>query len=323
MGATAYNSGSGVYIGSNGTTTSFLVGDFAGNKYLNYDGANLNIKTPQFSIIAGNATFSGNLSAATGSFTGAITATSGTFSGSLSGATGTFGGALTAATGTFSGSLSAGVVDFSSAVGETHVYTPGTGFIVTSPAGKTSLRITMRAGAGGGGEGGNGLNANGNPHGGNGGSAGNVVYTETGISAGITYTINCGAGGTGAPSRTIISSTLFGVTGGTGGSCSVIRSGVTLVSATGGVGGTGGVQNGTTITNGSSGAAGTNGVAGAGGAWGPGGPGTGASGAGTNGLDGFVTVEFYDPNSVVLNTPYSNLKARLTSQLGYVQGGGD
>lgn len=57
--------------------------------------------------MAGNAVFSGNLSAAGGTFAGALSAATGTFAGSLSAATGTFAGSLSAATGTFAGSLSA------------------------------------------------------------------------------------------------------------------------------------------------------------------------------------------------------------------------
>lgn len=55
---------------------------------------------------AGDVTFSGNLSGATGTFSGALVGATGTFSGALSGATGTFSGALNAATGTFSGNIS-------------------------------------------------------------------------------------------------------------------------------------------------------------------------------------------------------------------------
>lgn len=89
----------------------------------------------QFYIDAsGNATFSGELNAASGTFTGAMTAgsininnrfivdsngnmtannvtiNSGTFSGSLNGATGTFSGNLSAAGGSFSGSISASTI---------------------------------------------------------------------------------------------------------------------------------------------------------------------------------------------------------------------
>ena len=41
--------------------------------YVDFDGANLDIKTQEFEVINGNATFSGNLEAATGTFSGDIT----------------------------------------------------------------------------------------------------------------------------------------------------------------------------------------------------------------------------------------------------------
>ena len=60
---------------------------------------------------AGNATFKGDLTGASGAFSGSLSAATGTFSGALSAATGTFSGALSAATGTFSGSLSASAIN--------------------------------------------------------------------------------------------------------------------------------------------------------------------------------------------------------------------
>ena len=98
-GQTAYNTGTGFYLGANGT---FSLGNSEGNR-LTWDGANLNV--------VGGGTFSGALSAATGSFAGSLSAATGSFSGSLSAATGSFAGSLSAATGTFSGILTASAVN--------------------------------------------------------------------------------------------------------------------------------------------------------------------------------------------------------------------
>lgn len=98
-GQTAYNTGSGFHLGSDGRLS---LGNSTGNR-LTWDGTNISV--------VGGGTFSGALSAATGTFAGALSAATGTFSGSLSAATGTFSGALNAATGTFSGSMTASAVN--------------------------------------------------------------------------------------------------------------------------------------------------------------------------------------------------------------------
>lgn len=98
-GQTAYNTGSGFHLGSDGRLS---LGNSSGNR-LTWDGTNLNV--------VGGGTFSGALSAASGTFTGSLSAATGTFSGSLSAATGTFSGSLSAATGTFSGSMTASAVN--------------------------------------------------------------------------------------------------------------------------------------------------------------------------------------------------------------------
>lgn len=98
-GQTAYNTGSGFHLGSDGQLS---LGNSSGNR-LTWDGTSLNV--------VGGGTFSGALSAASGTFTGSLSAATGTFSGSLSAATGTFSGSLSAATGTFSGSMTASAVN--------------------------------------------------------------------------------------------------------------------------------------------------------------------------------------------------------------------
>lgn len=112
---------------------------------LTFDGQ---ILTKNFTVnAAGNATFSGALSAATGTFAGALSAATGTFAGALSAATGTFAGSLSAASGTFAGSLTAQVVDTTNIVGaavSTNYVASGThtaSLSVTAPAGSSSLII--------------------------------------------------------------------------------------------------------------------------------------------------------------------------------------
>jgi hypothetical protein len=73
-GQTAFNTGSGFFLGSNGT---FSLGNSAGNQ-LTWDGFNLNI--------------SGALNAATGTFAGSLSAATGTFAGNVSGGQFTTGG---------------------------------------------------------------------------------------------------------------------------------------------------------------------------------------------------------------------------------------
>lgn len=63
-------SGMGFHLGPNG----LLLGNANAGKYLQFDVASGNLYAPQFSIVNGAATFSGNLSAASGSFSGSLTA---------------------------------------------------------------------------------------------------------------------------------------------------------------------------------------------------------------------------------------------------------
>ena len=102
----------GVYLANN----NFACG--SGTTGISWDSKNFNLSSPQITINGetGSATFSGVLSAATGSFSGSLSAATGSFAGSLSGSditgtTGSFTGSLSAATGTFSGSLTAAAVN--------------------------------------------------------------------------------------------------------------------------------------------------------------------------------------------------------------------
>lgn len=114
-GQTAWNVGSGFYIGNDGKLS---IGT-PDSKYLTWDNSLLK------------------------------------FSGSLEAANGTFSGSLNAATGTFSGSLSAGVVDLSAVVGQSYTYaTAGTFTVVTMPyAGTVRVKLVGGGGGGGGGRG--------------------------------------------------------------------------------------------------------------------------------------------------------------------------
>lgn len=114
-GQTAWNTGSGFYLGSDGR---FSLGA-SGSKYLTWDGSTLR--------------FSGDLEAAGGTFTGA----------------------LSAATGTFAGSLAAGTVDLNSVIGQSFTYaTAGTWTVVTMPyAGTVRVKLVGGGGGGGGGRG--------------------------------------------------------------------------------------------------------------------------------------------------------------------------
>lgn len=101
-GATAFGTGTGVWMGQDGGVYKLRVGNPSGNK-LEWNGTSLTIN--------GGGTFTGALSAATGTFAGSLSAATGTFAGSLSAATGSFAGSLSAASGTFAGTLTAGAVN--------------------------------------------------------------------------------------------------------------------------------------------------------------------------------------------------------------------
>lgn len=75
-GVTSFSAGAGIFMGYDGGTHKFRVGNPAGNR-MEWDGTNLNIH--------GGGTFSGNISAATGTFTGQLAMGSGKFSVDASG----------------------------------------------------------------------------------------------------------------------------------------------------------------------------------------------------------------------------------------------
>lgn len=263
---------------------------------------------------------------------GNVTATSGAFSGSLSGAD------ITGATGTFGGLLAAGVVDITKLIGTTTNYlTPGT-YTLTVPADKTSMRVTL---VGGGGNGGNGAGAVGGG-GGGGGAGGLTIASFANLTPGATYSLIVGAQGQ-ATSVTGIAAASGG-TNGTNGSPDPTMGG----NGSGGTGGTTGGANGVaeykvysggnwTYQSGSGGSGGKVtgfGSAGAGGYGGPvyvtypavpanpgtagtvGGGGGGGAGTGAGGVGGvgFASIEFYNPNGVVIRNEWNTLLSALTRQ---------
>jgi hypothetical protein len=312
-GQNAFNSGSGFYLGGDGR---FSLGNPSGSR-LTWDGANLAISSPGLILDGGNATFNGG----------------GTFSGSLSGATGTF-----------AGSLLAGTVDVSQLIGQLLTYTTPGAYSVTVPAGFTRMRVTcVGAGGGGGATGiyeGSGYSENG---GGGGGSGGFSLATFD-VTPGATINLSVGAGGAGSTS-TIYTNSLSTQTAGSGaqGGQSVVTGflyanggsgggGGRLPFTGGGFGGNGGAGS---TASGNAGETGTvNGYPGtynsSGGDGGPpryGNYGRGGNGgsattqsayrspqAGQAGSPGFIQIEFFNPNGVIIRSDWDVLQAALIRQ---------
>lgn len=76
------------------SSAGLLIGNLGGGKYFQVTEAG-NVYAPNFSIVNGTATFSGNLSAAGGTFSGSLSAATGTFAGNISAATGNISGTAT------------------------------------------------------------------------------------------------------------------------------------------------------------------------------------------------------------------------------------
>jgi hypothetical protein len=244
--ATSLTTGIGLWASpiSSGANYEFRVGNTT-DRYVKWDGTDLTVKAAGLTIEGGNATFSGELSAATGTFSGALSAASGTFSGDITGATGTF-----------SGTLAAGVIDFSAFAGQSA--TIGYSAVVSNPSGITISgsggafsvtvpnntnwndatvygRVTLVGGGGGGGGGASSSNYESAVAGGGGGGGGVLLSYEFAVTKGETLTVNIGNGGAGG-----VVSGGAGQAGTTGGTSSVYRSATLLAAAYGGVGGGGG-----------------------------------------------------------------------------------
>lgn len=277
---------------------------------------------------------------------GNLTARSGLFSGSLSGAD------ITGASGTFGGNLTAGVVDIAKLVGVTTNYlTPGT-YTLTVPADKTSMKVTLVGGGGSGGIGANANS--GGKGGGGGSSGALVVATFSGLTPGATYTLVVGAsaqatyitgmataaaGANGANATTTVGgaggSGVTGANNGGAGSSTLTGNGVAGVGNGAGLGGIYGLNTGVGSCGGGGGGAGFfGGITAASGAsiathsGGYGGTGYGAGGgggcgyssytiytwAGGAGAQGMATIEFFNPNGVIVRTEYATLLSALTRQ---------
>jgi hypothetical protein len=337
-GAVDYMNGSGWYFDNPDGQGRAFVGN--GTYYLAWNGSSLAIEANNFSLTPSSFTFNGS-----GTFAGALNAATGTFAGALVAASGSFSGELIAATGTFGGSLLAGVIDMTQLEGFRQSYTsPGT-YYYTIPEGKETVRISYCGASGGGGGGGNPSGGNVRGGGGGGGSAKVTVTTVT-IPAGTELTIVVGAkgngggagssGGNGGNSVVTIpsgpSAGTYTANGGNGGGSGSSVSwtsayGETTIGASGGAGGNGGNGG----NNGSPGSSGVlyvynyptpsnyvNGVGGNGGTGQRvGGRGGNGGGGGSNGMDGYVVIESFNANAVVLQETFDELVSTLYAK-GYL-----
>jgi len=294
-------------------------------------------------LLAADGSFSGQLLAATGTFTGALNAASGTFAGALSGATGTFSGVLSA--GVLDHAAFDSYQYEYAAAGGFNLTIPALKAGWTAMKMRITLIGAGGGGCGGFMSTDVGTTYYSRPYGGGGagGAGSRVIYDGISATPGQNVSVTVGAGGAGtagayAASYTAVSNaagggstqvvygSTYSVTAGTGGARSesyrpagwngfaTIIHGVggTAGGASGGgaggasysaVGGVAGTASGT--LNGGNGSLGSGG---GGGAWGN--TYTMASplyGSGGNGGPGYILIEFYDPNTIVMNSRYSNL----------------
>lgn len=324
-GQTAFNTGSGFHLASNGT---FSLGNSGGNR-LTWNGSEIEIVSPALVIQNGTGTFSGNLNAV-----------GGTFSGQLSGATGTFSGALTA-----------GTLDVSQLIGQSLQYEAPGVYSATAPPGFTRIRVTcVGAGGGGGGEcGGDGFQRD--SFGGGGGGGGGFSVATFAISPGSTVTIRVGAaGGGGGGTTNFEASSGAGAAGGVSQVDGYLGSGGgggggasngnfrAQVRGAGGGGGSGNVAAGNPgqLASHTSSPWSGDGKTGAGafpgfftpgsvgGAprfaqYGRGGNGGAAfensfTESGSAGTHGFVQIEFFNPNGVIIRSDWDTLQSALIRQ---------
>lgn len=238
---------------------------------------------------------------------------------------------LVAARGSFGGQLLAGVLNFSELEGIRYEYRSPGSYTFIVPNDKTTMRVTLVGGSGGGGGGRDAGDYAGG--GGGGGAAGSSVVTYTGLVAGTSYTAVVGskglgggvnANGTNGQNSQI--NGLIGVAAGLAGLTPGTDTGVGSGGA-GGNGGGAGVNGEPRYTTGSGftlvrhgGVGGSGGSVTAGTTGGNGGKGRGvstpdaAAQPGSNGQDGYVLIEFFNPNSVVLQTTYNTLISALQRQ---------
>ena len=266
---------------------------------------------------------------------GTIYGTAGTFSGSITGATGNFSGTLsganiTGATGSFTGILQAGTIDVSQLVGSTSTYVSSGTYYPTCPAGFTKMRVTLVGGGGGGGS-----------YYGGGGGGGGITVSTFDVTPGTTFTVVVGAGGgAGSGGGTTYVSGYASAGGGTAGSYNSGGSGgsgttsgsnggnfysyqypgyydgksnttVYYTGYTGGTGGSAGANFGAGGVGGNS-ELGTNGSNGSN--YGGGGGGAIVSRTGGTGGSGYASVEFFNPNGVIIRSDWNTLISALNRQ---------
>lgn len=244
---------------------------------------------------------------------------SSSYSGSLSAATGTFAGELQAATGTFIGEVAAGSLDVKKLSGESQLNSDPGVYTYTTPAdGKfSSVRFTLfGAGGGGGGARYSGNIQIGYKAGGGGGQGGVYILTLENVPASTVFTITVGSSG--------VAGGYPGGNGGNGGGTTISWSDGSFT-AGGGYGGDGA----STTAGGSPGAGGTgggSGFTGASGSFATGGGdsainhggngGFGSGGAGFPGNNGTALVEAFNPNGVILREDWDTLITHLNQRFG-------
>lgn len=350
-GQPTYDTGTGFYLGYSGVDYKFSVG--SPSRGITWDGTNFGVKSPSFNLspagISVNTTqftlsdtvanFSGALSAATGSFNGTLLAGVLDLQSAIgethvyqlvnSGATIVAPAGKTSMRITLSGGAGGGAgggypsndSDDGSGGGGGGGGVDNVIYTQANITAGTSYTITV----GTGGIGGAGAPIGPNAQGGNGtnGALSSVKITSSGLVLAQSAGANGGASGIVAPrfldggiggngSGTTASK---GGNGGPGGHTTTTTTTAALGPTIAPFGGAGGISgNGTSATKGGKGGAGgkRGGMSGA-----------GSGGvSGLNGDNGQVIIEFFNPNSVVLQTQYSNLKAQLAAQFGYVNTGG-
>lgn len=341
--ATGYSSGIGFYAGAPAVGSyQFRVGNPAGDR-IGWDGSNVNLISPQLTISNGSASFSGSLNAASGTFEGSLEGATGTFAGTL--AAGVLDSAAFDSikypypnSGTFNLEIPELKAGWTAMHMRLTILGAGGGGGGGAASGAPNRNPTSSGGGGGAGQKNvyvvtSGISPRtplsiqvgygGNPGVGDSTWDGNSVAATPGSNGGNSsvtiggsvYSASGGAGG-GAGTSALADSFVgsgVGTGGGSGGSLGgQSGTGGYAISAAGGAGGSSEFG-----TGGSGGAAayqyaggGANGGVGAGG----GGGGADAShsdlgyaAGGGYGGKGYVLVEFYDPNTVVLNSRYSAL----------------
>lgn len=341
--ATGYASGTGFYAGSpTAGTYQWRIGSPQGSR-IEWDGVNINLTSPQLTISNGNARFSGDLDAAGGTFSGNLKGATGEFAGTL--AAGVLDSAafdsikhIYGNAGDFSLSVPAMKSGWTAMHMRLTILGAGGGGGGGAASGAPNRNPTSSGGGGGAGQKNVYVITSGVATGnvlsitvGGGGSPGLADSTWDGSSVAGT------PGGSGGDSSVTIGGSVYNSSGGNGGGAGTSALADNFVYNSVGVGGgAGGSIGGQSGTGGfmiaAPGGAGGSSEYGSGGAGGSasyeyagqgsnGGVGSGGGGGGADashsdrgyaagggyGGPGYILVEFYDPNTVVLNSRYSAL----------------